>query len=601
MYFFFKMMAANPGHMNGNVSGENGGETSHHCHHKEGMEKLWNTGVYSDVKIHVKDKTFNCHKLILVAASSYFEAMFSSGMREAISGEITFHDMEPNIMQSILEFVYTGKKFVTEENVTEALEASVLLGIKTVSQMCENLLLQKLNVENCLEILELCYTHNCERLKTEILTFIIPNFVNVMKQNNFQKLKLNDLIQLIKSDELNVISEEIVVESVLKWAKKTEENVREQNLDKVLPYLRLGHLSAETLFSLKEYPVSPDVHAKLDEALKYRTLPPRRQEINSTVTEYRKSFPFEEVMVVVSSSVIAGFPDNTRGATFLAFSFLKQKWFKLANIPYVCRDIAACCHGNDIFLFGGRKERSKDVQRYNAATNTWTKSTSLCVNRGQSAVVAMTDVIYLIGGFSKYPTSQRMILSSIEKYNIASGRSEYCGDMPKATYGSSTAVSGRNVFLFGEFHDRGTGPDFQSTSACYMWNTVTNEFTLVTELPLLNEYRYFNRTVKIAGRIFMVQDDGEIHEFIEETGDCLLLTEMENWSYALYGTVPHRGHILIVGGRSQDEDGSLSQQIMSFNMETSTVNNYSHSLPIPLRINNCFKIEIDKKFLTNQA
>ena len=63
--------------------GENGVETSPY-HHTEDMIKLWSTGVHSDVKIHVKDKTFNCHKAVLVASSSYFEAMFSSGMREAV-------------------------------------------------------------------------------------------------------------------------------------------------------------------------------------------------------------------------------------------------------------------------------------------------------------------------------------------------------------------------------------------------------------------------------------------------------------------------------------------------------------------------------------
>ena len=598
------MMASNSTKTDGNVSSENYcGEKSHQCHHKADMEKLWRTGVHSDVKIHVEDKTFNCHKAILVAASSYFGAMFSSGMREATSGEIKLYDMEPNIMENILEFIYTGNNFVTEENVNDIFETSLLLGIKSVSQMCENLLLQKLNVENCMEILELSYTHNCEGLRSKILAFIRDNFMNVMEQKDFFNLHLNDFIQLIKSDELNVISEEIVVESVLKWTEKNDENAREENLNQLLPHLRLGHLSSETLLSLKTqgFLVSVDVQVKLDEALEYKILPARRQEMQSTVRQYRKSFPFEEIMVVVGTTIVDGRLE-TKETSFFAHSFLQQKWFKLPNIPYTDTELAACCHGNDVFLFGGRREHSKDVQRYNAAANKWISCTCLFEGRYSCAVVAMTDVIYLIGGIKtddpNNPDSiaRPTILSSIEKYDIASGRSDYYTDLPKRTYLSSTAVSGRKVFIFGEFY---ISDDSESTHSCYMWNIVTNQFTYITELADLG---YFLRTVQSDRRIFIVKEGGLI-EFKEEEGDCKLLAKKTNLRQLYYGTVAHRGHILIIGARVQEagaEFGS-SSGIMHFNTETFVMTNYSHSLPTPMLMNGCFKIEIDKRFLTNQV
>ena len=599
----FQMMASNSTKSDGNVSSENFGETSHQCHHKEDMEKLWRTGVQSDVKIYVKDKTFDCHKTILVAASSYFEAMFSSGMREATSGEIKFHDMEPNIMENILAFIYTGNNYVTEENVIDVLETSLLLGIKTVSKMCENVLQQKLNVENCMEILELSYTHNCEGLKSKILASILDNFMNVMEQKNFFNLQLNVFIQLIKSDELNVISEETVLESVLKWTEKNEENAREENLNQLLPHLRLGHLSSETLLSLKTqgFLVSADVQAKLDEALEYKILSARRQEMQSTVRQYRKSFPFEEIMVVVGTTIVDGRLE-TKETSFFALSFLQQKWFKLPNIPYTDIKVAACCHGNNVFLFGGRKEHSKDVQRYNAATNKWKVCTCMFESRSSCAVVAITDVIYLIGGVKTDDSNdpdyiaRPMILSSIEKYDIASGRSDYCTDLPKRTYLSSTAVSGRKVFIFGEIY---ISDDSESTHSCYMWNIVTNQFTCFTELA---DRCHFLRTVQSDRRIFIVKVDG-IFEFKEEEGDCKLLGKKTNLRQVYYGTVAHRGHILIIGARIREAGAEfgLSSGIMHFNTETFVMTNYSYSLPTPMLLNGCFKIEIDKRFLTNRV
>ena len=503
--------------------------------------------------------------------------------------------MEPKNLEIILEFIYTGKHSITEENVIDVLETAVLLGIKSVCKKCENLVLQKLNIENCMDILELSYTHNSEGLKAQILEFILPNFMDVMKQNNFYNLKLNDFIQIVKSEDLNVVSEDIVVESVLKWAEKNGEETRKENLGKIFQHLRLAHVSAETLFSLKAEgsPVSDVkvVQAKLDEALEYKILPARRQEMYSSISQYRKSFPVEEVMVTIGSL--------DPGTAVFAFSFLQQKWFKLPDILYdPGQGVAACCNGSEIFLFGGRGERAKDVLRYNAASNKWTSSTSLCEARDMFPVVAMTDRIYVVGGtYRSEPNGPRRILSSVEKYDIASGRSEICTNLPKPTFGCSTAVSGRKIFLFGEFYNMDTtGPDLASTHSCYMLNTVTNEFTLITELAYPT---YSFRTVKSGRRVFMVQARGKIIEFIEIESDCKLLTEIENRRHVFFGAVPHRDNILIIGGR--DPRSGLSKETIHFNTETCEVSNYSQSLPEPLLVYGCFKIEIDKKFLTDQV
>jgi hypothetical protein len=63
----------------------------------EGIQRLWNTGDHSDVTILVGEKTFKCHKFILAAVSTYFDAMFCSGMRESVSGEVTFPEMDPDL------------------------------------------------------------------------------------------------------------------------------------------------------------------------------------------------------------------------------------------------------------------------------------------------------------------------------------------------------------------------------------------------------------------------------------------------------------------------------------------------------------------------
>jgi hypothetical protein len=35
--------------------------------------------------------------------------MFSCGLKEAQDGEVTFHDIQPEVLLSVINFIYTGK------------------------------------------------------------------------------------------------------------------------------------------------------------------------------------------------------------------------------------------------------------------------------------------------------------------------------------------------------------------------------------------------------------------------------------------------------------------------------------------------------------
>ena len=268
-------------------------------HLRNGIEKLWRTGAHSDVKVRVGDQIFNCHKTVLVASSPYFEAMFSSGMREAVSGEITFHDMEPDTIKHIFEYIYTEKGVVSDKNAIPILEAALIFEIKSLSEKCKKAVLNQLTVENCLKLWKFASLHNCEMIEKQAFQLILDNFAQIAKSDTFMKLTTDEIIQIVKDDSLNVSSEELVVASVLRWAEKEED--KEKRLKLVLPYTRLAHVSVETLVALKTKVKGKVVQDKLEEALNYKSLPARRQEMTTSTARFRNSFPFEEVLIVIAN------------------------------------------------------------------------------------------------------------------------------------------------------------------------------------------------------------------------------------------------------------------------------------------------------------
>ena len=76
-------------------------------HLTDGLEHLWRTKAQADVTVCVEDKKIPCHKAVLMAASSYFQAMFNSCMQEAVSGEINLKEMTAKTCGLVLEFIYT--------------------------------------------------------------------------------------------------------------------------------------------------------------------------------------------------------------------------------------------------------------------------------------------------------------------------------------------------------------------------------------------------------------------------------------------------------------------------------------------------------------
>ncbi|KAH0546825.1 hypothetical protein KQX54_015438 [Cotesia glomerata] len=55
------------------------------------------------------DQTFQAHKTILAASSSMFDAMFSRDIKENREKAITIPDVDPNVFEKILEFIYTNQ------------------------------------------------------------------------------------------------------------------------------------------------------------------------------------------------------------------------------------------------------------------------------------------------------------------------------------------------------------------------------------------------------------------------------------------------------------------------------------------------------------
>lgn len=57
----------------------------------------------------VQERKIPAHRVVLAAASHFFNLMFTTNMLESKSFEVELKDAEPDIIEQLVEFAYTAR------------------------------------------------------------------------------------------------------------------------------------------------------------------------------------------------------------------------------------------------------------------------------------------------------------------------------------------------------------------------------------------------------------------------------------------------------------------------------------------------------------
>ena len=194
-----------------------------------------------DVSIVCGDRSIWAHRVVLSAFSSYFRAMFNSGMKEKDMSRIVLTNVNPGALAALVDFAYTCKVDINEENVQAITEAAAILQLPQIVEACSSVMTQLLTPGNCLGICDFANGHGCVDLKRTAEQFVMDCFVDVSQGEEFCLLPLDEVTSLLTSDILNVSSEEQVFEAMLQWLQFDLTN-RTQYISKLLSCIRLVHI-----------------------------------------------------------------------------------------------------------------------------------------------------------------------------------------------------------------------------------------------------------------------------------------------------------------------------------------------------------------------
>ena len=295
--------------------------------------------ILCEVVIVVNGKQFYAHRNVLAASSPYFRAMFSCNMREQLENKpVILENITAEIMEELLNFIYTGSIKITPFNVKDFVSASNYLLMTSLKETCVSFMKAMLNPSNCLGIEAAAFTFDCTALRSTANQYIYDNFVAVSQTDEFKSLSAERLGEYLSSDDIRVEREEQVFECLMQWInhdtdarkgyfKQLSQHVR---FPLMSPYYLADHVETEEIVLS-----SPECTALLFEAKNYHMLPDRRHLIKGSRTKPRRSMGV--ISVIFAAGGIQG--SSVMRDTYGYFPSV-NRWSPLAHML-----TARCRHG----------------------------------------------------------------------------------------------------------------------------------------------------------------------------------------------------------------------------------------------------------------
>lgn len=115
----------------------------------QNFKELFDDKLGCDTVIHVKHRKFHVHKLVLMARSKVFSAMFQHDTSEKQTGIITISDCDPDSFHKFLEYLYCGTlEEVSCPTAIHLYETSEKYNVQELKMFCVDLLLMNMTAQS---------------------------------------------------------------------------------------------------------------------------------------------------------------------------------------------------------------------------------------------------------------------------------------------------------------------------------------------------------------------------------------------------------------------------------------------------------------------
>ena len=380
---------------------------SHFCdEHFMFISTLKDNKIFTDFTIITEDVHIACHRVLLAAKSPYFMAMFNSGMKEAITGETMLDALDSQVVQDVVDFIYSGNITLNWNKLKATLDAAELLQIADLKQECDYYAASNLTPENCIDWYKIASAFYMKETEVKAKKMKISQFVQVSKGDDFMHLSLVELVDFIK-ESFNDVTPDKGLEAVIRWV--VYEDSRKTFLKDIMEHVDLNKcsttyvkfilntyksdlLTTSPLYKLfteaalrnepNEMPIESDGHTKLltlsvssdkskctDELDKNKNWDIFQRQMVPALL-YKRSLMKGMFSVCAVPNGLVMFGMDTTNCYI--FNRRRKKWAATGNLSSKAKGCGAVCILNKVYAVGGDDNRRNTLECLDLKTLKWT-------------------------------------------------------------------------------------------------------------------------------------------------------------------------------------------------------------------------------------
>lgn len=526
------------------------------------MNGLRETRRFCDVEILCGGKQIQAHRVILAASSPYFHAMFTVELLEKQQQAVEIHAIDPEILEELIGFIYTGKVKIGQDNVQELMIAADMLQLKEVVTGCTEFLKKELHSSNCIGIYRFAEGHNCLELAATSVDYINSHFPQVSVEDEFYELPKDQLTRFLASEDLVVDTEFQVFQSAIRWILH-DVTQRRQYVFEILTHVRLPLLSTYLL----ERVINELTDSSLKVALRSvrKDLLSKRGNLVSLVVHPRLRAKKDVFVIGGSKRELVSAWNRSSECTFSSverFNTFTQEWVQTTPmaIGRILPGVAAL--NSKIYVVGGEQESQilANGEWYDTQADSWNKMSSMVVPRCEFGLCALNGFLYAVGGWVGED-----IGGSIERYDPLADEWHLTGELPEPRFSMGVVSYEGLIYMVGGCtHARRHLQDLVS------FNPVTGEWR--TLKPMLVPRSQMGVAV-LDGYLYVVGGNNRHHEALQS---------VERYSFAEneWTKVPHMhmgraspavaaadGVLYVIGGDETHEINFYRAQITISSVE----------------------------------
>lgn len=447
---------------------------------------------FNDVQLKVNENIYNVHRVVLSAASNYFEAMFTNDLAEKDQNFIEIHNVSSCIFEQLIDYIYKGEVIVSRDNVQELLSAASMFQLNEVVEYCCKFLQKQLHPSNCVGIYRFAEFHSCTMLRLETKRYIERHFAEVIVEEEFFDLPKETLEKFLRSEGLSIDREFQVLEATFKWINKDLET-RKKYFKELMDSVRIPVIPMKLLENfvqdLQDNQLKDQFNQLLDSHKKaIGLLESNKKQLfincSNLVAQTNGYYDvrWQPRMCARKSVYVIGginqsghrWNDIRSIASAERLDVFRGQWKSLPSMQK-----SRSCHGiavlnGLIYIAGGELDSIlfDNVEIYDPHENEWRIGPSLKQSRSCLGMCTLDSYIYVLGGWIG-----NVVGNSIERYDPETNEWNFYDKLPDVKFAMGVVSYDGLIYIIGGFDDHNV-----AMKSFHSYNPVTRQFQKLSDM-----------------------------------------------------------------------------------------------------------------------